>query len=347
VDVVVAKGNHFDMGLAIGRAAREKISRAVECYRLLFAKEGLPDGWRLPASHLEAAREDFPGYVEEIMGMARGSGQDFETLFLLNSLEEALAGPALNACTSLGLLQEGEAYLGHNEDWYREDSHHVILIHGRPKGKPEFVSVTAAPFLPAVGMNECGVAQGINSVSCRDRRPGVPIMFSSRAVLEAQNIDEAISRALPPRRAGGYNHLLVSAAGRLGNLETSDCQHHFTPEDRSAFHTNHYVSPAMVPLEMGASRSSLSRYSRCREVVRTLEMSENPVKAMTEVLGDHENHPYSICRHPRGEGMMEMATIFSAVFDVRRFRVWACEGNPCSGDFQLYTGLGQPHPGTG
>jgi isopenicillin-N N-acyltransferase-like protein len=328
------------MGLAIGRAAREKISRAVDYYRLVLVEEGLPEGWVLPASYLEAAGEDFPGYVEEIMGMARGSGQDFETLFLLNSLEEALTKPAPSACTSLGLLREGEAYLGHNEDWYREDSHHAILIHGRPRGKPEFVSVTAAPFLPAVGMNECGVAQGINSVSCRDRRPGVPIMFSSRAVLEAENIDEAIARALPPRRAGGYNHLLVSAEGRLGNLETSACQHHFAPADRSTFHTNHYVSAAMAPLEGGPSRSSLSRYSRCRELRETLEVSENPVKAITEILRDHGEYPYSICRHPQGEGLTVMATIFSLVFDVRSFRVWVTEGNPCLGDFQLYTGFG-------
>jgi len=114
---------------------------------------------------MAAAEETAPHLVEELRGLADGSRQSFGDLFFLNALEEALEWKEARRCTAVAINVPGGPLLGHNEDWYGEDADYVLVIHARPAGKPAFLSITAAPFLAAVGLNEAGLAQGVNSVA--------------------------------------------------------------------------------------------------------------------------------------------------------------------------------------
>lgn len=331
IQPIEASGSHFDIGFAVGKAAAARIASALTVYEGILKKEGLKswDG----TGYLEAAEEEFPDFVAELRGMAAGSGQDFHRLFLMNALEEAMEGKGFAACTCIALKGEGTALLGHNEDWYAADARHLVALYVRPAGKPAFVSVTAAPFLAAVGMNERGIAQGVNSLSSTDVRQGVPRMFSARAVLEGRDLQEARKKALNPRRAGGYNHMLVSREGEMGSLETTAGKDDYISYSRWGLHTNHYLSPALSPLEGGESPSSRPRYQRgCCLLEQALGRSK-PVEALKEVLRDHANGEKAICRHSREDGAA--GTIFSVIFDTKRSRVWAAPGNPCQGDYSL------------
>jgi len=78
-------------------------------------------------------------------------------------------------------------------------------------------------------------------------------MFAARGVLEAEALPDALSKAVPPGRSGGYNHLLATRTGEIGNLESSAGAHHYSSGGQVVFHTNHYLSPEMLPFEKGAS----------------------------------------------------------------------------------------------
>lgn len=302
-------------------------------YRKYLPAEGFKDPWALPEKYLQAAREAFPHFVEELQGMADGSGLNFCDLFFLNALEEALDLKTFSACTAVGIAAADGVWLGHNEDWYAFDSEAVIAIHARPKGKPAFISITAAPFLSAVGMNEAGLAQGVNSVDSTDNRIGIPRMFSARAALGAVSIEEACRLAAHPGRAGGYNHLLVHAGGELGNLETTATNTDYTSEEKLIFHTNHYESQKLKPLAKKASEHSLTRYSRLKELEKVIIDSEDKLAALKQVLCDHKNRPYSICRH-LDEQSDNNATIFSVVFDLKVFKARVAVSNPCGNIFR-------------
>jgi isopenicillin-N N-acyltransferase like protein len=328
---VEASGSPFDIGYTVGKRAAGLLAQALPVYeKILLAAGVLPWDDR---AYLRSAEEEFPSFVEELRGMAAGSGQDFRRLFLLNALEEAMDEKGRAACTCGALKGPEGPCLGHNEDWYAADARHVLALLARPRGKPAFLTITAAPFLAAVGMNEHGIAQGVNSLESTDTRQGVPRMFSARAVLEARGLPEAKRRALNPKRAGGYNHLLVARTGEMGSLETSAGKDAYLPYGRFGVHTNHYLSPSLTPLEKGRSLSSQARWERgCRVLSRELHGSTAAEVLMT-MLSDHGDGENSICRHADSD--TGDATIFSAVFDVAGGRVWATAGNPCRGRFPL------------
>jgi isopenicillin-N N-acyltransferase like protein len=331
--LIKASGSHYDVGYTVGKNARTLIARSVDNYRsILPCAEGWGGPWNLPAGYLEAACESFPHFIEELQGMANGSGQSFSDLFFLNALEEALDLKPPAACTAIALSSSQGVWLGHNEDWYSADADSVIAIQARPKGKPAFISVTAAPFLAAVGMNEAGIAQGVNSLSSIDCRVGVPRMFVARAVLEASSFDEAITMAAPSNRAGGYNHLLADAGGKIGNFETSAFAENFIPAVSLAYHTNHYLSPQLKHLEKEASKHSLARYRRIGELEETLLKSQDNFGILVQLLRDHQNKPLSICRHAEEEKNGD-GTIFSVIFEPAAFRAYVAVGNPCLGEY--------------
>lgn len=332
--IIKAGGSNYDLGFIVGRTAKSLIEKSVNHYRqILPREEGWSGMWSVPEGCLEAARERFPNLIEELQGMAAGSGQSFKDLFFLNALEEALDLKPPAACTSIGLKVDGSVWLGHNEDWYAEDAAAVIAIYGQPQNQPAFFSITAAPFLAAVGMNEAGLAQGVNSVTATDCRVGVPRMFAARAVLEATTVEEAIDKATPQNRAGGYNHLLAQSGGDLGNLETTAEETDYLPGTKMIYHTNHYLSQQLQHLAVKESDHSLARYRRLTELERInkkAEANQRPggLETLGRFLSDHENRPLSICKHASEQKSHE-GTIFSAIFETGSFRAWVAVGNPC------------------
>ena len=329
MEVIEAAGSHYDLGYTVGRAAERQLRSAVDSYRVILKQEGWPGPWRLPHAYLLAAREKLPHLVEEIEGMAAGAALSFEELFFLNSLEEALDPAAPPACTGVVLSTDQSVHLGHNEDWYHCDCRSVIVFRAKPRGKPSFITVTAAPFLAAVGMNEAGIGQGVNSVSSTDNRAGIPRVLLSRAVLEAESIEEAIGLAASDNRAGGYNHLLASGEGRCGCLETSSRSHCYVPGQKLIYHTNHYLAPEMLHLEHGASPGSVKRFERMNEMAGDLESSSEPARAIAEALRDHRYAPLSICRHPEDSSATGEGTIFSVIFNLKELSALVAIGNPC------------------
>lgn len=331
--IIKARGSNYDLGFTVGRAAKGLIEKAIINYRqILPREEGWSGKWVVPDGCLEAAQERFPHLIEELQGMAEGSGQSFGDLFFLNALEEALDFKPPTACTSIGLAADGKAWLGHNEDWYAEDADTLIAIYGQPENQPAFLSITAAPFLAAVGMNEAGLAQGVNSVTATDCRVGVPRMFAARAVLEAATLEEAIDKATLQNRAGGYNHLLVQAGGELGNLETTAAEADYLPGTKITYHTNHYLSPRLQSLAVKGSDHSLARYRRLTELERINKRVEG-LDMLCGFLSDHENRPLSICKHASEQESNE-GTIFSAIFEPGLFKAWVAVGNPCDNAYR-------------
>lgn len=326
--LIEAAGSHYDIGFTVGKEAKEQIDRSIAGYRKALQAEGWEGPWEVPEGCLAASREVYPRFVEELRGMADGSGASFSDLFFLNALEEAFDLKNIQACSAIGLAAPEGVWLGHNEDWYSDDTGSVIVISARPVGKPAFLSITAAPFLAAVGMNEAGLAQGVNSVSSKDCRVGVPRMFSARAVLEAESIEEARMKAQSPERAGGYNHLLVHAGREIGCLETTATEAEYIPGVNITYHTNHYVSVRLQKLEKTASEHSKARYQRLTELSDSLSDNPDPYKALSSALSDHKNRPFSICRHEHEQESAD-STIFSAIFNVTNLKAWVAVGNPC------------------
>lgn len=225
---VRVRGTYREIGRAVGETARPLIAAALDYYREHFEAMA---GIRFATAELRAqdylayARRRLPQYVEELQGMAEGSGQPLSALLVPNCGEEftcaASPGPAAPACTGVVVFAGGRRIVGHNMDWYAVDVDKNVLFDVTCPDGTRFLTVAGVPYLPILGLNSHGIAYVGNSVYGNDARLGVPNVFVRRWALEAGDLETLERRATSPWRARGSNHTAADRAGHLVDVETS------------------------------------------------------------------------------------------------------------------------------
>lgn len=347
--IVYVKGSHQDMGRQIGEAMAPAIHKMLAAYQSHFhvAYDQLEMSWEdavLQArKYFPFAQEYTSQYVEELEGMAEGSGTDIDDLMVINCAEAILEDRLVLGCTSLALSSErtadGHVLVGHNEDWLPEDEDNSYLIHATPESEPPFLAITYGGLLPNIGFNAAGIAQACDSVYPTDVRVGVPRVFVSRAVLSQTRLSEAIRSTLMRWRAAGYNHLIAHNSGEMYNVEVS-ARHFATIYGMDGYlaHTNNYLTERMKKVEHKTEDkiSSRVRFNRASRLLRNKH--KHSVDSIKEILSDHVNYPNSICSHsdPTDHPLDRQKTIATLIMDLTAQEMHICCGNPCESTFDSY-----------
>lgn len=319
-----AQGPPRRLGRDYGQAFAESIAAALAYYDTLAVATGvdLNELAAKAARFIDAARLAVPDVVDELEGLAEGADISLDAAIVLNCLEEVWpeSGRAPEACTT---LVSGH-FLLHAEQWYA--GHNQIgVIRGRPDGTPIFISPTCAGFLPTVGMNSSGFAQGIDSLAAADDSVGIPRVMVSRASLGAAGLDGAITAACMPGRAGGYAHVLATVEQKVV-VETSASSSAIL--DGVAAHTNHYLSRTAAARPPGAG--STGRLARAEELL--MERPPSTLEECAILLADHEGTPQAICVHE--EGIDGSGTVFGMACDLETGRMVVSDGPPCAGRWE-------------
>ena len=337
VRVVVARGDPLERGRTVGYELADLIRGSLEFYWRYLVRRGVGAG-ELPgllAPYLAAAERELPDLVELVTGMAEGSGVSFWELFCVNAFEELeplLAAPSGRSlpserCSTVTISGPGYTLLGHNEQWLAGDVGHVAVVVELPDDGPALVSPTLACCLPAVGMNEYRVAQGIQSLTAGDDGVGIPRVLVSRHALVASSPADALRRATLPGRAGGYGHSFAFGSGSAMSIETSATR--FAVNGLPGSHTNHYTDSELADRAPPPSQGSLARLARLQALVD--ERSPATPAAIGEILADHGGGgPQTICEHGRDDPADEAsAVVFSMICDLDLGRMWVAPGSPC------------------
>jgi hypothetical protein len=235
----------------------------------------------------------------------------------------------------------GYTLLGHNEQWLAGDVGHMAVVVELPDDGPALVSPTLACCLPAVGMNEYRVAQGIQSLVADDDGVGIPRVLVSRHALVASSPADALRRATLPGRAGGYGHSFAFGTGSAMHIETSATR--FAVNGLPGGHTNHYLDPELAERAPAPGPGSQARLARLQELVS--ERSPATPAALGGILADHGGGgPQTICEHGRAGGVRgtpggapvneapadeASAIVFSMICDLDLGRMWVAPGSPC------------------
>ena len=338
VRVVVARGDPLERGRTVGWELADLIRASLEFYWRYLVRRGVGAG-ELPgllAPYLAAAERELPDLVELVTGMAEGAGVSFWELFCVNAFEEleplleGRSGRPLEPrerCSTVTISGPGYTLLGHNEQWMAGEVGHVAVVVELPDDGPALVSPTLACCLPAVGMNEYRVAQGIQSLVANDDGVGIPRVLVSRHALVASSPADALRRATLPGRAGGYGHSFAFASGSAMNIETSATR--YAVNGLPGSHTNHYTDPELADRAPPPSPGSLARLARLQALVE--ERSPATPAAIGEILADHGGDgPQAICEHGAEEPADEAsAIVFSMICDLDLGRMWVAPGSPC------------------
>jgi isopenicillin-N N-acyltransferase-like protein len=346
VRVVVARGDPLERGRTVGWELADLIRSSLEFYWRYLVRRGVGAG-ELPgllAPYLAAAERELPDLVELVTGMAEGAGVSFWELFCVNAFEELEpvlearsrrslgqvtgAGPPApgpgpaeasgatgtpgDRCSTVTISGPGYTLLGHNEQWLAGDVGHVAVVVELPDDGPALVSPTLACCLPAVGMNEYRVAQGIQSLVANDDGVGIPRVLVSRHALVASSPADALRRATLPGRAGGYGHSFAFGTGSAMSIETSATR--FAVNGLPGSHTNHYTDPELAERAPPPSPGSLARLARLQALV------EERSPATPAAIGEHGTED------PADEAS---AIVFSMICDLDLGRMWVAPGSPC------------------
>ncbi len=341
--LVEASGRPFEMGKKIGKicaaraaAYRKAISASVQ-YSTGYTWQKAVERSKL---YLPYAEEFYPTFVEEIKGYSEGAKLPFGDAFVL-CCHELLSSQGFKGCTDIAVngdvTSDGRVLAAHNEDWSNDCLDTVVLLHGKPSGKPEFFTTSYAGLMPSCGMNSAGISLTGNAVDSNDVRIGIPKVFSARKVLEAKRIGEAMEYAMPAERASSFNNIVSDKKGEIYSLEGSatDCAWLYAI-DGYLVHTNHYLSQKMEKFEADPSSNTCSifRYNRALRLVED-QLGEVTVDSLKSILSDHANKPGSICRHadPGRHPLDVSETIFSIIYDLTNLDVHVLKGKPCSNSY--------------
>lgn len=356
------EGEPFDMGYRHGTELRSLIHDSMDTFRRLLASDpwGVlppPEGRPSFDSVVELAAqsigytEDYaPEIVEEMRGIAAGSGFTLEEIFAMNASADILItlgaglteGKKIGECSSYAVVTtdktNGTTYVGWNADdseWWLKS---CVLLKGMPSGGLPFLTWTFAGFVGRPGLNP-HVAMAANGLFPSDCDVGVPYPVICRKILQQRSVDEAISVIASPERMSGMNYTLGDVNGNVAAVETTARQFDVIPGiDGRVVHTNHYLSEKLASLEKtGADGlfNSTTRLKRLEEILLSNTGQPLSTDDLEAVHCDHANRPDSLCHH-REESAGSVMTLTSLICDPESSRMLVAYGHPCEHEFVEY-----------
>lgn len=339
------KGSARQRGVTYGRNAAEQIDRNIKFYASVFQSSAGID-WEkaksLAEKFMPVIQKYSPESIEEMKGIAHGSGKSFEDILTLNCRSEVLFANS-DACTCImvpaELGEDGNVFMGQTWDWFAKARSNSVILKVEQQGAPTILMVCEAGLVGGKGLNSEGLGVCLNAASVGKGKIGMPLHLMMRNILNSSLPTEALKAVSAVPRAG-------SGVFNIASRSNYEMQVEFSPDafdvimghGEALVHTNHYLSALIAPKD--AAKSFIpSTYTRLNGVQRQLSGMKGPIgmKRLFRLLSDHELYPESVCYHedPRLSGE-RYCTVYAMVMDVCSGILWISAGYPCEGKISEY-----------
>jgi len=370
-------GSAYEMGYEHGRAYADDIARLTE-ERVRLAGDPFWNGGRqvshadvlaLGAACLPYHEAFAPGLMAEIRGLADATGLGVNELVIMNgftdfvdvtaspqALAQISGGPVPmvagvigdgdgGGCTAFvvdpGASGDGCGYVGQTWDMNTSATPYVLMLDAQPEDAPAFMTFTITGCVGMIGMNEHGVAVGINNLVAADGRPGVHWPFVVRKMLAQSTVEDALATLSSAPLSGAHNYALMGpdAGGRLRGyqVERMATRQRVTPVTAVSAHTNHCTVPELQTLERGRAPYSLaSTRARFQQADHILHQQQGriTVDALMTMTRHHQADGPSICAHAVPEYDVESAG--ACIMSPSTSELWAVWGQPCENEYERF-----------
>lgn len=219
------------------------------------------------AAHREVIATALPDLAEEIDGLAAGIGVERDAAWLLQLRRELLGYSRVTAgdCTTYASVRE-EPVLAQTVDLNGnlDDQIAVLAVFG---ARHRSLVLSFAGLLGYLGVNDAGVAVGLNLVLGGRWEPGVPPYLAIRHVLDtADSVDHAVQilRELPLASSRSF---MICGEERTVCVEALGSERSVLEGDELA-HTNHFLDQDFAErdeINVFAKNSSRRRLEAVRE----------------------------------------------------------------------------------
>lgn len=251
----------------------------------------------------EQVQEQFPRYWAEIKGLADGLDLPFAHVFAWNCRGDIRA-LAPDGCTTVQ-VPGARRTIAHNEDGDPGFRGHCALARISSTGGTPFTAFVYPGSLPGhtFAATDAGLVQTVNNIRALDTGNGIPRMVLTRAVLDCQNLDQAVTLLQTSDRAGAFHVTLASTSDpRLLSVEFAadacSVQEIMVPST----HANHLIHGETAHIRQTVTHSSNSRQRRGDTLVQDLSDGHDPLVILRDKAGpglpiqrddpddpDHEN----------------------------------------------------------
>lgn len=351
------EGTPYEIGYQHGKIFREKVANTIDCYREMFMDYSNLKWGRakeLSRRFSDIIQEYNPDYLEEIKGVAEGSGFEYEDILALNCRSELVfVGNELDqsdgGCTSIGISSdvgtEGDAFLAHNWDWKTSQRNSMVMMKIRQKNeKPDIFMVTEAGIIGKTGFNSAGICLYLNAMSTNQAPDGLPLHLAMRGILDCETLAEAINAATRFQIGCCANFMIGHRNGECIDVEIENEDFDVLyPKDGILVHTNHFISNRLphAPRKDTSRQKFADTFVRLGRADKLLRKKKEDISEqdIMEVLKDHVEYPCSICRHddPKAPVGKRMGTVFSMIVNLTKGRIYFCKGNPCELEYEKFT----------
>jgi len=355
IRVVDLTGTPFEMGESHGRTFAEEIRRYAD-ERIDLIATGKWGGHVLDRSDvLEIAESTVPFHVEyspslftEMEGLAAGSGLSMAELVVVGGFTDFVdtVVAALGAAPPDAVLEDdctafivpdqrasGAGFYGQTWDMHDTATEHILLLRINPEDAPRALVFTTVGCLGQIGMNEAGIAIGINNLMGLDGRPGVTWPSVVREALRQSTIDEALAAITSAHLSGAHNYLLFDATGRGYNVEAMATRHVITELGEAPLvHTNHVVHDenrsVAMPRPDDLQVSSEARLARASEVLADGDIT-------VDILMELTRDPNAVCQVATDPWHVESCG--AAIMRPRTGDFWAVWGVPSANEYEHFS----------
>ncbi|MCB1901160.1 C45 family autoproteolytic acyltransferase/hydolase [Cognatazoarcus halotolerans] len=353
--VVALAGSPREMGLAHGQAFREQIRRYTE-ERVALAGSALWTGHAMRREAVLALAEACipahaaysPELTEEMAGIAEATGLSLAELVITNGFTdfidlvyargsgEIVTERVEDDCTAFivpdRLSADGKGFFGQTWDMHASSAPYVVLLHGRPAGGRAFMAFSLTGCVGMIGMNDAGIAIGINNLLGAGGQIGVTWPLVVRKALQQTDIEAALACITGARLVGAHNFQLFDRLGNGINVEAMPAHCHVTRTASAALvHTNHCLDPRTLALcRPRAADSQASSEARLAAGERGLRREGVTAEALMALTRAPE-----IC--VRAEPPLDMETCGAAIMQPAMGRFWAVQGLPTENDYAAFS----------
>lgn len=283
-----------------------------------------------------------PALAEEVRGLAAGAGLSFAEALLLQYRRELVGWESREAhgCSLMAWAPpQGGPLLAQTIDLEGGVADLVRVFRtppGLPGGAPRVLMVGLAGLVGYLGLNDRGLAIGINMVLSKGWRLGVSPYLLVRHLLGRASLDEAVGEL---RRLGrSSSRCLTLLQGRRCVTVEMTADDLRVSEGLPAAHTNHYLHRDFEPLDASNPFSKNSSRQRLALVGDRLRGPAAPAGAeqALDALADHSMFPVGVCMHAQGH-LTRADTVAAVVMDPARGTLHLRRGHPCTAPTEVFT----------
>ena len=347
-------GDPYSMGYKHGQAYAKPIGELTEMRMRLCAS----DDWAKAGAHrsviLDLAERCMPYHHRfddalcgELEGISDGSGVPIAELLVMNGFTDFVdvlhqhivddPGGCTAVLTAPGESRQGHAFLAETWDMHVGATPYVLMLDIRPAGGLAVMTFTLNGCVGMIGMNELGIAVGINNLYTKEGKRGVTWPFVVRKMLAQDNLDAAMEVLDTADLAGAHNYLVMGPDGQGYNVEAGPSLRCVTQLDKRFAHSNHCLEQPMVSLERPrtphARQSTVTRLDQAEAFLTVNHGRYTPEKLM-EMTRIRTEEGFSICQSPI-EGY-NVETAGAVIMCPTTKEMWALWGRPSENEYERF-----------